>query len=197
METIDPKSEHKSLYRATQKPGELTVGAGTFLATDGIGKPGGAAYQAAIEVLYGVAYTMKFALKGAGVLDFKVPNLECLWLSDPNDAPVSEWQWRLSIRVPDRVTEERVADARERLGKKKGIDASVVRRIESEAGRAIQVLHVGPYDTVTDSYERLRTYAQERSLDVEGFGIEVYLNDPRRTAAEKLKTIVRMPVRSS
>lgn len=197
METIDLKRMHKELYRAKETPQELTVPTGTFLAVDGIGEPGGKAYQTAIEALYGVAYTIKFALKRAGVLDFKIPNLECLWLSEPNDTPIAEWQWRLLVRVPDQIMEEQIADARGRIEVKKGIDTPIVRRIESAGRRAIQVLHVGPYDTVADSYEKLWTYAQEQGLDVEGTGIEVYLSDPRRTAAEKLKTIVRMPVRSS
>jgi len=157
----------------------------------------GEAYQAAIDALYGVAYTMKFALKAAGVLDFKIPNLECLWLSDPNDTPPTEWEWHLSIRVPDRITAAQVAEAIRQVEAKKGIGASVVRRTDREGGRAIQILHVGPYDTVTDSYEKLRTYAQGRGLDVEGTGVEVYLSDPRRTAPERLKTIVRMPLASA
>lgn len=197
MEAIDLKRTQKEQYRAKQTPQEVSVPAGTFLAVDGAGEPGGTAYQAAIEALYSVAYTMKFALKGAGVLDFKILNLECLWLSDPNDTPVAEWQWRLLIRVPDQITEEQIADAGRRVQAKKGIDTSIVRWIESGGNRAIQVLHVGPYDTVTDSYEKLWTYAQEQGLVTEGTGIEVYLSDPRRTAVEKLKTIVRMPVRSS
>lgn len=197
METIDLKRTHKELYRAEETPQELTVPTGTFLAVDGIGEPGGTAYQAAIEALYGVAYTMKFALKSAGVLDFKIANLECVWFSDPGSTPLTEWEWRLLIRVPDQISEEPIADAGGQVQAKKGIDTSIVRRIESGGRRAIQVLHVGPYDTVTDSYEKLWTYAQEQDLVVEGTGIEVYLNDPRRTAVEKLKTIVRMPVRSS
>ncbi len=197
METIDLKREHKELYTAKGEPEELAVSGGTFLAVEGVGEPGGEAYQAAIASLYGVAYTMKFALKAAGVLDFKIPNLECLWLSDPTGTPPTEWEWRLSIRVPDRITAAQVAEAIRQVEAKKGIGASVVRRTDQEEGRAIQVLHVGPYDTVTDSYEKLRAYAQERGLEVEGTGVEVYLSDPRRTAPEKLKTIVRMPLASA
>ncbi len=197
METIDLKGRHKELYTAKATPQEVAVPAGAFLAVEGVGEPGGEAYQAAIDALYGVAYTMKFALKAAGVLDFKIPNLECLWLSDPNDTPPTEWEWHLSIRVPDRITAAQVAEAIRQVEAKKGIGASVVRRTDREGGRAIQILHVGPYDTVTDSYEKLRTYAQGRGLDVEGTGVEVYLSDPRRTAPERLKTIVRMPLASA
>jgi hypothetical protein len=197
VETIDLKRTHKELYRAKEVPRELTVPAGTFLAVDGIGEPGGRAYQTAIEALYSVAYTLKFALKRAGVLDFKIPNLECLWLSGPSKTPAAEWQWRLLVRVPDPITEEQIADAGGRVRAKKEIDTSIVRRIEAGGGRAIQVLHVGPYDTVTGSYEKLGAYAQKHGLELEGVGHEVYLNDPRRTAVEKLRTVVRMPLASA
>ena len=197
METIDLEGEHKKLYTAKRTPEEVAVPAGTFLTVEGVGEPGGEAYQAAIASLYGVVYTMKFTLKAAGVLDFKIPNLECLWLSDPNSTPPTEWEWRLSIRVPDRITVAQVAEAIRQVEARKGTDASVVQRTDRQGGRAIQVLHVGPYDTVTDSYEKLRAYAQEQGLDVEGTGVEVYLSDPRRTAPEKLKTIVRMPLASA
>ena len=197
METIDHKRTHKELYRAKETPQQLTVPAATFLAVDGIGEPGGTAYQTAIEALYGVAYTMKFALRRAGVLDFKIPNLECLWLSDPTETPVAEWQWRLLVRVPDQITEEQIADAGGRVQAKKQIDTSTVRRIESGRGWVIQVLHVGPYDTVADAYEKLGAYAQKHGLKLEGVGHEVYLNDPRRTAVEKLRTVVRMPLASA
>jgi len=195
METIDLKKLYRDLYRAKEVPEEVIASEGTFLAADGRGEPGGDSYQRTIEALYGVAYTMKFSLKGAGVLDFKVPHLECLWYSDPNDTPLSEWEWRLLIRVPDRVSAAHLTDAQQRLHEKKGTDASVVRRLTWEEGRAIQVLHIGPYDRVTTSYGKVWEYAREHGLEVEGIGHEVYLSDPRRTAPEKLKTIVRMPVK--
>jgi hypothetical protein len=197
VETIDLRKVHRELYRATTTPQELADPAGVFLAVDGVGEPGGTAYQAAIEALYSVAYTMKFALKRSGVLDFGIPHLECLWLSDPNETPVAEWQWRLLVRVPDQITDTQIADAGGEVQAKKGIDASIVRRIERAGRRAIQVLHVGPYDTIADPYEKLISYAKEHGLELEDVGHEVYLNDPRRTPPEKLKTIVRMPVRSS
>jgi hypothetical protein len=197
METIDFRKTYKELYRAKEAPQELVVPAGVFLGVDGAGEPGGAEYQAAIEALYSVAYTMKFALRGAGDLDFKIPNLECLWLSNPDDTPPPEWEWRLQIRVPEEIDDGTVADAIGQVRAKKGIDTSTVRRVARNEGRAIQVLHVGPYDRVGDSYRKLGAYAKEYGLELESIGHEVYLNDPRRTAPEKLKTIVRMPVRSS
>lgn len=194
METIDLKKAHRNLYRAKETPQELVMPAGVFLGVDGVGEPGGTAYQAAIEALYGVAYTMKFALKRSGVLDFGIPNLECLWLSDPIETPAEKWQWRLLVRVPNQIDDEQIANAGRQVQAKKGIDASIVRRIERAEQRAIQVLHIGRYDRVADSYEKLISYAREHGLELENIGQEVYLSDPRRTAPEKLKTIVRMPL---
>jgi hypothetical protein len=144
METIDLRKSLKELYRAKETPEELVIPTGTFLAGDGEGAPGGARFQRAIEQLYSVAYTLKFSLKGAGILDFKVPNLECLWFGDPNKTPIPEWRWRLLIRVPASVTEAHLCDARRRVQEKKGIDTSAVKRITWEEGRSIQALHVGP-----------------------------------------------------
>jgi hypothetical protein len=194
METFDLKKANRELYTAKEEPAEITVQNAIFIATDGKGEPGGTGYQRAIERLYGVAYTMKFALKKAGIIDFKVPNLECLWFGNPNETPIAEWKWRLLIRIPEAVTEEHLEEAKRQLREKKGIDASAVRRIAWEEGRSLQALHVGPYDTVTSTYEKLWKSGVEQGLVPKETGHEVYLNDPRRTAPEKLKTIIRLPV---
>ena len=195
MERVDLKKEHRDLYAATAKVKEVRPGAGTFLAADGVGEPGGGGYQEALEKLFALAYTAKFRLKKARVLDFGVPNVECLWYDDPKEKPMSEWRWRLLIRIPDGVTEEHLAEARAELAERKGLDASSVRRIEHVEGRALQTLHVGPYQELGSTYARLAAAAEETGLVLEGPGHEVYLSDPRRTDPAKLKTIVRMPVK--
>jgi hypothetical protein len=162
---------------------------------DGKGEPGNAAYQDAIGKLYGVAYTTKFALKNAGVLDFGVPNLECLWYDDPAAKPMSEWRWRLMIRVPDQVTSKAIGDAKRELKKKKGTDSSDVKRVTWAEGRAVQVMHVGPYNKIGESYDVITAFANDNGLVAKGPGHEVYISDPRRVAPDKLKTIVRMPVK--
>ncbi len=197
MERIDLKKEHRDLYSATAKAKEVRAEEATFLAVDGVGEPGGASYQEALGKLFSVAYTAKFRLKGAGVMDFGVPNVECLWYDDPKTKPMCEWRWRLLIRIPGAVTEEQIAEARAEVAKKKGLDASAVRRFVWTEGRALQMLHVGPYDRLGETYARLAARAQEAGLRPQGPGHEVYLSDPRRTEAAKLKTIVRMPVREA
>lgn len=197
METTDVKKSHKHLYQATQQVKEVTAAHGTFLAVDGMGKPGGEAYQEAINRLFSLAYTAKFALKKAGKLDFKVAPLECLWYDNRATTPVPEWRWRLLIRIPDQVCSEDLEKAKAQVAGKKGLDTSAVQRTKWEEGRTLQVMHIGPYDTVGDTYRVLKQHAEDNGLSIKGMGHEVYISDPRRTAPEKLKTIVRMQVGST
>ena len=197
MEVFDFSKSLKHLYTAKQPVQEVDVDAGTFLAVEGQGAPGGEAFQKAVEGLYGVAYTVKFTLKLAGVLDFKVCNLEGLYLSEPCKTPRDEWRWRLQIRVPDAVTAEHLKQARKTLIERKGLDTTAVKRIQVKAGRALQMLHVGPYDQVGPAYAQLDAYARENGLRTQGPAHEIYISDPRRAAPEKLKTIVRLPVKKA
>lgn len=194
LRKIDFRHMHRELYRATKSVQEVEVGSGAFLAFGGVGPPGGRAYQEAVGKLYALAYTTKFSLKHAGVLDFAVPNLECLWHSDPTGTPKSQWRWRLQLRIPDAVTSDHLRTARKVL-REKETDVSGVRRTTWTEGRAVQVLHTGPYDTVDETYRALGRYAEEHGMRCVGPGHEIYLSDPRRTAPERLKTIVRMRVR--
>ncbi len=195
MKTFDLEKTHKPLYTATRKIKEVPAEAGTFLAVDGQGAPGGEAFQAAFGTLYSCAYTVKFTLKMAGTLDFKIGKPHCLYLSDPCKVPMDQWQWRLLLQIPEEVTAKHLTAAKKAIREKKGLDASAARRIRWEEGRALHVLHVGPYDQVGGTYRELEAYAAEHGLKCVGPAHEIYLNDPRRTAPQKLKTIVRMPVK--
>lgn len=195
MKTIDLRKDLKDLYTATSKVKEVIAERGTFLCVDGEGEPGGEAYTTAIGALFAVAYTTKFTLKKAGVVDFKVPPPECLWLfDDPKSTPRSRWPWRLMIRVPDEITAAHLKEVRKGLKEKKGLDASGVRRRSWRPGRALQVMHVGPYDKLEESYAKLSARAGEIGATPKVGCHEVYLSDPRRAAPERLKTIVRMPI---
>ncbi len=194
LRKIDFRQTHRELYRATRSVQEVEAGQATFLAFDGVGPPGGQAYQEAIGKLYAMVYTTKFSLKYAGVLDFAIPNVECLWHTDPTGTPKSQWRWRLQVRIPDAVTSDHLRAAR-RSARRKGTDVSGVRRTTWREGPAVQVLHIGPYDKVGGSYEALDRYAGEHGMRCVPPGHEIYISDPRRTAPDRLKTIVRMPVR--
>ncbi len=197
MDKIDFKKTMKTLYRATSKVERVNPGMGTFIAVDGRGTPGGEAFEKAIQNLYPVAYTVKFALKKAGTIDFVVPPLEALWYDNPVDVPdMSQWRWRTMIRVPECVSSENLQAAQDSILDKKGTDTSDVRLVKWEEGDSLQILHIGPYDQDSFGaiYEELHRSAVAENMALQAPGHEIYLSDPRRTAPEKLKTIVRLPI---
>jgi hypothetical protein len=190
---IDFSKSLKDLYSATTQIKEVTAGPGTFLAIEGIGTPGGEAFQKSMEKIFGLVYTAKFSVAKDKGLDFKVSLPECLWFSCP-DTPMEEWRWQLLIRIPERLIESDLETARQAVRKKKYLDTSDVKRLIWQEGRCLQTLHVGPYDQVGKTYEMLSAHARDNSLNHSGPAHEIYLNDPGRTEPEKLKTILRMPV---
>lgn len=194
---IDFRKLYPDLYRESRDVAEVRAARGVFLTVDGVGKPGGPAFQAAIGALYALAYTAKFTLKQAGLGDFAVPALEGLYFDDPATTPSAQWRWRLQIRIPDQVTARALAGVRKTLAEKKGLDTRSVKRVAWAEGRALQVLHVGPYDQAGGAYQRLASEATARGLSCAGPGHEVYLSDPRRVPPGRIKTIVRMPVRAA
>jgi len=161
MKTIDFGKELKELYTAKKKVEEVDAGRGVYLSVAGQGEPGGEAYVHAIESLYAVAYTMKFELKAEGVTDFKVPKLECLWdIESPETTPQDQWQWRLLIRIPEAATGAHVRHAKKTVAQRKGIDVSTVSRRSWKEGKALQVMHVGPYEELGHAYEMVSGEAE-------------------------------------
>jgi hypothetical protein len=194
---IDFRKSDPDLYKARRTVTELRPPTGVFLAVDGTGEPGGAAFQDAVQQLYALAYTTKFAMKKAGGADFGIPPLECLWPDDPSAKPKSQWRWRLMLRVPPCVKAGPLQRVRKMIEEKQGLATDAVKRMTWNEGRALQVLHVGPYDSVHASYVRLMEAAAPRGLVCVPPGHEVYLSDPRRVPPDRLKTIVRMAVRKA
>jgi hypothetical protein len=198
MQTIDFAKEHRELYHAGKKVQEIDAQRASYLRVKGKGAPGAEAFQRAIEALYSVGYTLKFQLKHGGELDFKVPKLECLYdLGDAGETPPDQWEWRLQLRIPDQITADQVRAAKSAVKAKGQVDPADVRRTSWKEGRAVQVMHVGPYDQVGTSYRLLKETARELGYRERGPCHEIYISDPRRTAPEKLKTIVRMPISHS
>lgn len=209
MTKLDFKKADKVLYAA--KPGvwsEVDVPELCFLAIDGQGDPNGPGYAAALGALYPMAYGVKFAMKGEGQ-DFVVPPLEALWWADDPHAYVTgertEWQWRAMLRMPDYAIDATVEQVRETvLAKqaKKQDGASperigAVRFLRFTEGRCLQRLHVGPYTDEAPVLAELHDRVMpERGLTFGGEHHEIYLSDPRRVAPERLKTILRQPVRA-
>ena len=201
MDKIDLRKERPDLWKASAKaPTMVDVPAMHFLMVDGEGDPNtSAAFQQAIEALYGLSYTLKFASKMGRGIDWKVMGIEGLWWADDPEAfragRKDEWRWTLLIAQPDVVTAEAVEAARETLRQKKNPAALDRVRLERfDEGLSAQMLHVGPYSEEGPTIERLHAFIRNQGYDLAGKHHEIYLSDPRRVAPEKLKTILRYPV---
>lgn len=203
MEKIDLKKKFKKLYNPSAK--EVVVAdipEMNFLMVDGIGDPNKAPkFKEAIEALYSASYTMKFMLKkGKTVVDYVVMPLEALWwaddISDFMEGKKERWKWTLIIMQPDFVTDDMVKKAIEEAGKKKELAAIAKIRFEPlHEGLSAQIMHIGPYSAETQTIQKVHDYIKEKGYDFAGKHHEIYLSDPRKTAPEKLKTVIRQPVR--
>ena len=180
---------------------EVDVPPIAFLMIDGEGDPNTApAYREAVEALYSVSYTLKFMVKRRTGTDWGVMPLEGLWWADDmsrfttHPADKSGWKWTMMIAQPDVVTPELLEEARRAVAEKKGLAAVGRIRLETfREGRAMQVLHVGPYADEAPTIARLHEAIAEAGHRLGGKHHEIYLGDPRRAAPAKLKTIVRQP----
>lgn len=201
MAKIDYKKELGTLYNPSAKVAALVdVPTMNFLKIDGAGDPNGSpTYQAAVEALYAVSYTLKFMVKkGPTGLDYGVMPLEGQWwvdnLADFSYDDRRHWHWTMMIMQPDVVTAEMVEAARQEVAKKKGLDLAGLRFEVLDEGRAAQILHLGPYSEEPATVACLHQFIAEQSLQPRGKHHEIYLSDPNRTAPEKLKTVLRQPV---
>lgn len=183
----------------------VTVPAMQFLMIDGHGDPNTSkAYEEALTTIYPMAYKLKFFNKGELDRDYAVMPLEALWWSDDMDffttaRDKSRWDWTLMNMVPNWITAEHVEAARQAVERKGGAPALDALRLETfNEGLAVQTLHVGSYDDEAPVLDTMHNdFILARSLQMTGKHHEVYLTDSRRTAADKLRTILRQPVARS
>ncbi len=201
MEKIDLSKELKPLYSPrAEKFVVVDVPKLSFLMIDGEGDPNRAlSYQRAIEALYSVAYTAKFQLRlGPERTDFRVMPLETLWWADDMADFIGgrkdRWKWTAMMAVPSVVTLKVVAKARDAAAQKKELPALTLVRLASlHEGIAAQTLFVGPYAEEGPVIAELHRFISESGHKPSGKHHEIYLSDPRRTAPQKLKTIIRQP----
>jgi hypothetical protein len=191
------------LYRARETPELVEVPEFSFLMVDGRGDPNTSTrFQEAVQALYSVSYGLKFQLKRANGVDYRVSPLEGLWWSDDLTCFVNEdkssYEWTLMIRQPQEVTPALLVETVAAVEQKKRRPALPDLRLEPFAeGLAAQVLHLGPYAAEGPTIENLHAFIPERGLSFDGHTQkhhEIYLGDPRRSAPERLKTIIRQPV---
>ena len=204
MEKIDFRKHLKPLYGPTRRQGFhlVDVPAMRFLMVDGHGDPNTAsAYGEAVETLYGTAYALKFASKRQLERDYTVPPLEGLWWSRDMKSFLTrekdKWDWTMMIMIPDWIGPAMIETTIDAVRRKKAPAALDRLRVEVlDEGRAVQALHIGPYDDEGPVLEKLHNeFLPQNGLVPTGKHHEIYLSDPRKAAPEKLRTILRQPVK--
>lgn len=206
---FDFKKEFKEFYQPKSKPEIIEIPSMNFLAVRGKGDPNeeSGEYSKTLEMLYTISYTLKMSYKGdykiTDSFQYVVPPLEGFWWQEDikgvDLTDKSKFQWISVIRLPDFITKQDFNWAIEEATKKKKIDLSKVEQVSITEGLVVQMLHVGPYDREIDTVKIMEQYMLENGYeyDFDEFRHhhEIYLSDPRKTVPEKLKTIIRHPIR--
>ena len=206
---FDYKKEYREFYLPKTAPEIIEIPEMNFIAVSGTGDPNepDGDYQTAIGLLYGIAYTIRMSKKGGheieGFFDYVVPPLEGFWsqkdIRGVDYSRKEDFRWISVIRLPDFVKEADFRWALAAAAEKKGQDFSRVEFLTLEEGLSVQCMHIGPYDEEPATVDLMHAYIEERGY-VPDFSDtrlhhEIYLSDPRRTAPQKRKTVIRHPIR--
>ena len=206
---FDFKKEYKEFYMPKSKPEIVTVPKMNYIAVRGKGNPNveDGEYKKSIELLYGIAYTIKMSKKGdhkiEGYFDYVVPPLEGFWWQDDIDgidySHKENFQWISVIRLPDFVTKADFDWAVDEATRKKKMDFSKVEFLEIEEGLCVQCMHSGSYDdepaTIAAMDKFIADNGYENDISDTRRHHEIYLSDARKVAPEKLKTVIRHPIK--
>ena len=208
---FDFKKEYKAYYLPPRKPELIEIPQMHFLAVRGKGDPNAAegAYQQALAKLYAVAYTLRMSQRAgkmiAGFYEYVVPPLEGLWQQSGTEdggldySRKQDLEWISMIRLPDFITEADVLWAVTAAERKKKLSCADVEFFTYDEGLCAQVMHHGSYDSEPETVAEMHGFMQKNGLVPDFSAVrqhhEIYLNDARRTAPEKLKTVIRIPVR--
>ena len=202
MTKIDFKKTLKHLYKPPKKFGIVHVPKMQFLMVHGHGDPNTArSYQDAIETLYALAYKIKFISKNELGKDYVVPPLEGLWWAENMDAftvnlDKSQWDWTMMIMTPDWISASVFDNALSQVRSRKNPAALDLARLETyDEGLSAQIMYLGAYADEGPTIRALHQFIAAEGGLLNGKHHEIYLGDPRRMAAEKLKTIIRQPMR--
>lgn len=206
---FDYKKEYKEFYLPPKTPTIVDIPEMNYIAVRGKGdpnKPDGE-YKEAIGLLYAIAFTIKMSYKGShkinGYFPYVVPPLEGLWWQNDSDeidyAHKENFEWISMIRLPEFVTREDFDWAITEATQKKKADFSKVFYFTYKEGLSVQCMHIGSYDEEPETIQKMNVFAQDNhySVDIssERLHHEIYLSDPRRTAPEKLRTVIRHPIK--
>ncbi len=206
---FDFRKEYKEFYMPGNKPVIITIPPMRYIAVRGKGDPNreDGEYKQSIGLLYGIAYTIKMSKLGdhriEGYFDYVVPPLEGFWRQEGvqgvDYTRKDGFQWISVIRLPDFVTRADFDWAAEEAARKKKTDFSAVEFLAVDEGLCVQCMHIGPYDEEPATVSRMHAYIGEQGYAPDftdkRMHHEIYLSDPRKTAPEKLKTVIRHPIR--
>ncbi|SEK24998.1 GyrI-like domain-containing protein [Ruminococcus albus] len=208
---FDFKKEYKEFYMPPKKPVIVDVPEMRYIAVSGKGDPNeeDGEYKQAVGVLYAVAYTLKMSYKTDhridGFYEYVVPPLEGLWKQDGSESidysRKDGFEWVAMIRLPEFITKADFEWAVETATKKKKLDCSMAEYLTLNEGLCVQMMHIGSYDDELASVEMMERFLEEQGyvndIGEERQHHEIYLSDPRKTEADKLKTVIRHPIRKS
>lgn len=207
--SFDYKKEYKEYYLPPMKPGIVRVPKMKYIAVKGQGNPNeeDGEYKKAVGMLYAVSYTIKMSPKAGheidGFFDYVVPPLEGFWYQEGIESvdygKKDQFHWISIIRVPEFVTTEVFEWAKKEAERKKKIDLSKVELLEIEEGLCVQVMHIGSFDDEPRTVEIMDGYALDMGYELDfskdRLHHEIYLSDPRKVTQDKLKTVIRHPIR--
>lgn len=206
----DFKKEYREFYMPPKKPTIVTVPQMNYIAVSGEGDPNAedGEYKRAMNILYSVAFTLRMSAKSGhdieGFFDYVVPPLEGFWRQDGGEfdyAHKENFKWTSVIRLPDFITKAEFDWAVQTAGEKKKIDTGKARFLTVDEGTCVQIMHIGPYDDEPKSVALMEDFARQNGYETDICESrqhhEIYLSDPRRTAPEKLKTVIRHPIKKS
>lgn len=206
---FDYKKEYKEFYLPPKTPGIITIPEINYLSVQGKGDPNEpeGEYKAAVGMLYAIAFTIKMSGRAGhkidGYFSYVVPPLEGLWKMAGN-VPIDyahkeNFEWRAMIRLPEFVTKEEFDWAVSEATEKKQMDFSKVTYFTYQEGLCVQCMHIGSYDDEPATIQKMKAFLEEQGyaedLSEKRLHHEIYLSDPRRTAKERLRTVIRQPIR--
>lgn len=206
---FDYKKEYKEFYMPGIKPVIVTIPDMNYIAVRGQGDPNepDGEYKKALGLLYGIAFTIKMSKKGdhqiEGYFDYVVPPLEGFWwqegINGVDYRHKDQFQWISLIRLPDFVTKEDFEWARAEAERKKKTDFSKAEFMTYQEGLCVQCMHIGPYDDEPATTALMHAYISQNGyvtdITEKRYHHEIYLSDARRSAPEKLRTVIRHPIK--
>lgn len=206
---FDYKKEYKEFYLPPKQPGIVTVPPMNYIAVRGKGNPNieGGEYKQSIGLLYAIAFTIKMSKKGNhqidGYFDYVVPPLEGFWWQENTKgidySRKEDFHFISLIRLPDFVTKEEFIWAIEEAQEKKKEDFSKVEFLTYDEGLCVQCMHIGTYDEEPETVDKMHAFMREQGYELDitdkRYHHEIYLSDARRTAPERLRTVIRHPIK--